>query len=280
VTGQFPDNADLNCRPIGVFDSGLGGLTVVKQLMQQLPGESILYFGDTARVPYGTKSPATIRNYAVEITRYLQAQGVKLIVVACNTVSSVAMDNVMLVSSVPVVGVIEPGVRAALKNSLSKRIGVIGTSATISAGKYTALLRSMDPGIRVFSQACPLFVPLVEEGWIDSEVTESVARIYLEPLVKQSIDTLILGCTHYPIIKDIIKKTIDGNIEIVDSAVQTALEVRRVILAHKLACDSGKPAEYRFYVSDFPQKFEEIAQRLLGQSLSNVRRIALDDRSR
>lgn len=277
MINHFPDKKDVTPRPIGVFDSGLGGLTVVKQLMVHLPQESIIYFGDTARVPYGTKSPETIQKYAVEIARFLQAQGVKLIVVACNTVSSVAMEEVQAISTVPVVGVIEPGVRAALAQSTGKRIGVIGTSATVSAGKYTAVLQTLDSAVMVYSQACPLFVPLVEEGWIDNEITEMVARVYLEPLARQSIDTLILGCTHYPIIKDTIRKILDGDIVIVDSAVQTALEVRRQIMINRLANSTGKAADYRFYVSDFPQKFEEIARRLLGQSLSNVQRISLDN---
>ncbi|MFH1251279.1 MAG: glutamate racemase [bacterium] len=272
-----PAKSDLNNRPIGVFDSGLGGLTVVNQLIQYLPQESIVYFGDTARVPYGTKSPETIRKFAVQITRYLQSQGVKLIVVACNTVSSVAMENVVELSSVPVIGVIQPGARAALQKSKNRRIGVIGTSATVSAGKYNSVLSSIAPDVVVFAQACPLFVPLVEEGWIDSEVTEMVARIYLEPLIRQSIDTLILGCTHYPIIKDTIKKIVDKDIEIVDSAIQTALEVRAVLSSNNLLNDSGTLPEHLYYVSDFPQKFEDIARRLLGQPLKNIRRISLDD---
>ncbi len=270
-------NLDLRNRPIGVFDSGLGGLTVVNQLMHYLPQESIVYFGDTARVPYGTKSPETIRKFAVQITRFLESQGVKLIVVACNTVSSVAMENVLEHSSVPVIGVIQPGARAALVKSKNRRIGVIGTSATISAGKYKSVLSSMAPEVAVFSQACPLFVPLVEEGWIDSEVTAMVARIYLEPLIRHSIDTLILGCTHYPIIKETIKKIVDKDIEIVDSAIQTALDVQEVLSLKNLLNDSGTPPEHLFYVSDYPQKFEDIACRLLGHPPENIRRVSLDD---
>jgi len=277
VIKPSPANLDLKNRPIGVFDSGLGGLTVVNQLMHYLPQESIIYFGDTARVPYGTKSPETIRKFAVQITRFLESQGVKLIVVACNTVSSVAMENVIELSSVPVIGVIQPGARAALEKSKNRRIGVIGTSATVSAGKYNSVLSSMAPDVVVFSQACPLFVPLVEEGWIDSEVTEMVARIYLEPLMRQTIDTMILGCTHYPIIKETIKKIVDGDIEIVDSAIQTALEVREVLSSKNLLNASGTLPEYHFHVSDFPQKFEDIARRLLGHPPENVLRISLDD---
>lgn len=277
MINQSQAKADVRNRPIGVFDSGLGGLTVVNQLIQHLPQESIIYFGDTARVPYGTKSPETVRKFAVQIIRFLQSQGVKLIVVACNTVSSVAMEKILELSDVPVIGVIEPGSRAALQKSKNRRIGVIGTSATVSAGKYNSVLLSMSPDVAVFSQACPLFVPLVEEGWIGSAVTEMVARIYLEPVMRQSVDTLILGCTHYPIIKDTIKKIVDNKIEIVDSAIQTALEVRELLKSERLLNDSGSEPEHLFYVSDFPQKFEDIARRLLGRPLENIRRITLAD---
>lgn len=277
MTKLSPDKADLKNKPIGVFDSGLGGLTVVNQLVQYLPQESIVYFGDTARVPYGSKSPETVRKFAGQITRFLQARSVKLIVVACNTVSSVAMEKVVETSSVPVIGVIQPGARAALEKSKNRRIGVIGTSATVAAGKYNSVLSSMAPDVAVFSQACPLFVPLVEEGWIDSEVTEMVARIYLEPIIRQSIDTLILGCTHYPIIKETIKKIVDNKVEIVDSAIQTALEVRNELTSNNLLNESVIQPEHLVFVSDFPQKFKDIARRLLGQPLENIRRISLDD---
>lgn len=269
----------LQKRPIGVFDSGLGGLTVVNQLMKHLPGESIIYFGDTARVPYGSKSTLTIQKFSQQIAGFLQNQGVKLIVVACNTASSVALDQVKESSSVPVIDVIEPGARAALRKSVSRRIGIIGTTATISAGKYETILKTLETNVSVFSQACPLFVPLVEEGWIESPVTEQVARIYLNPLMQNRIDSLILGCTHYPIIKDTIKKIVDGNVQIIDSAIETAVKVRETLESHHLLNDAKTDPEHLFYVSDFPRKFEEIARRLLGQPLMNVHRIALDDHS-
>lgn len=268
---------DLRQQPIGVFDSGLGGLTVVNQLMNQLPGESIIYFGDTARVPYGSKSPLTIQKFSLQIARFLQQQGVKLIVVACNTASSVALDEIKESVRVPVIGVIEPGARAALRDSGAKRIGVIGTSATVSAGKYEAVLKTLDSSVEVFSKACPLFVPLVEEGWIDSPVTEEVAAIYLKPLMEKNIDGLILGCTHYPIIKATIKKVVNDNVQIIDSAIETAVEVRNTLQSHKILNESSHKPEHLFYVSDLPQKFEEIARRLLGRPLVNVHRIALDD---
>lgn len=268
---------NLRQQPIGVFDSGLGGLTVVNQLMNHLPDESIVYFGDTARVPYGSKSPLTIQKFSVQIARFLQQQGVKLIVVACNTASSVALDEIKESVRIPVIGVIEPGARAALRDSGGKRIGVIGTSATVSAGKYEAVLKSLDSSVEVFSKACPLFVPLVEEGWIDSPVTEEVAAIYLKPLMGKNIAGLILGCTHYPIIKATIKKVVNGNVQIIDSAIETAVEVRNTLRSHKILNESSHKPEHLFYVSDFPQKFEEIARRLLGRPLVNVHHIALEN---
>jgi glutamate racemase len=191
----------------------------------------------------------------------------------------VALDQVKESSSVPVIDVIEPGARAALRESVSRRIGIIGTTATISAGKYETILKTLEKNVAVFSQACPLFVPLVEEGWIESPVTEQVARIYLNPLMQNRIDSLILGCTHYPIIKDTIKKIVDGNVQIIDSAIETAVKVRETLESHHLLNDAKTDPEHLFYVSDFPRKFEEIARRLLGQPLMNVHRIALDDHS-
>jgi glutamate racemase len=279
VINPLPKINGLQKRPIGVFDSGLGGLTVVNQLMKHLPGEAIIYFGDTARVPYGSKSSLTIQKFSQQIVRFLQNQGVKLIVVACNTASSVALDQVKESSSVPVIDVIEPGARAALRVSVSRRIGIIGTTATVSAGKYETILKTLETNVYVFSQACPLFVPLVEEGWIESPVTEQIARIYLNPLMQNRIDSLILGCTHYPIIKDTIKKIVDGNVQIIDSAIETAVKVRKTLESHYLSNDAQTDPKHLFYVSDFPQKFEEIARRLLGQPLMNVHRIALDDSS-
>jgi len=262
--------------PIGVFDSGLGGLTVVKQLCKQLPSESILYFGDTARVPYGTKSVETVQRFALQIARFLERQGVKLIVVACNTASSVAIEYLRQRIQLPVVGVIEPGVRAALRVSEKGRIGVIGTTATISAGRYDDLLKSSRADVVVESAACPLFVSLVEEGWIDTPVTEMVAREYLQPLVAAGIDTLILGCTHYPLIKKVIRRVIGEDIRIVDTAIETALLVDRILVSSDLKCRHDCSPEHSFYVSDFPQKFEQTARLFLGDDLPNVKRIELN----
>lgn len=269
--------SDLNNLPIGVFDSGLGGLTVVKQIFSRLPNESILYFGDTARVPYGSKSVHTVQKFSLQIVRFLQEKGVKMIVVACNTASSVALDVLKESTNLPVVGVIEPGARAARGVTVSRRVGVIGTTATISTGKYAEILKRIAPDIKVESAACPLLVPLVEEGWTDSPVTEEVARIYLKPLIEKRIDTLILGCTHYPLIKKILQKVVDSDVRIVDTSVETAVDVENILKEiGMLNTGTGKTC-HQFYVSDFPQKFEEVADRFLGQSLPDVKRVSLDD---
>ncbi|PIS29240.1 MAG: glutamate racemase [Candidatus Marinimicrobia bacterium CG08_land_8_20_14_0_20_45_22] len=263
--------------PIGVFDSGLGGLTVVEQIFSRLPNESILYFGDTARVPYGSKSVHTVQKFSKQIVQFLQEKGVKMIVVACNTASSVALDVLKKSISVPIVGVIEPGVRAALEFTVRRRIGVIGTTATISTGKYPEILKQKAPDIFVESVACPLFVPLVEEGWVDSPVTEQIARIYLKPLIEKNIDTLILGCTHYPLIKKILQKVVDSDVQIIDTAIETAVDVENILRENGLLNNGTRKPRHQFYVSDFPQKFEEIANRFIGQSLQNVKRVSLDD---
>jgi len=274
---KTPQTNDISELPIGVFDSGLGGLTVVKQLFKRLPHESIIYFGDTARVPYGSKSVETVQRFSLQIARFLEKQGIKLLVVACNTASSVAIDFLRERISIPVIGVIEPGARAALKVSSGKEIGVIGTTATIAAGRYEMYLRQMDPAVRIDKAACPLLVPLVEEGWIDTEVTELVVRQYLAPLLERKIDTLILGCTHYPLIKTVIARVVGDQTRIVDTSVETAAVVNDLLQARGLAARSEQPAQHRFFVSDFPQKFEEIAHRFLGEALPNVERANLDD---
>lgn len=277
MTDQWLKTTDDRNLPIGVFDSGLGGLTVVKQLFRQLPDESIIYFGDTARVPYGSKSVETVQRFAMQIANFLAERGVKMIVVACNTATSVALELLQARFDLPVIGVIEPGARSALAISPGKNIGVIGTTGTINSGKYTQILNAADSSVRVFGQACPLFVPLVEEGWADSPVTEMVAREYLRNLTAQKIDTLILGCTHYPIIKDVIQRVVDNDIRIVDTAIETANQVRQILAQKNLLCERTIAPQHKFFVSDLPQKFEEIAERFLGEPIANVARINLED---
>jgi len=262
----------LQSKPIGVFDSGIGGLTVVRALMEQLPHENIVYFGDTARVPYGPKSPQVVKEYAAQDTDFLVSHNVKMIVVACNTVSSVALEVVQKHSKVPVVGVIVPGAKAAVSKSLKKRIGVIGTVGTINSNAYTNAIRQADPAATVISQSCPLFVPLAEEGWIEHKATEMIAREYLFPLKLQKIDTLVLGCTHYPILEKIIRSVFDNGITLIDSGEAAAEEVKRVLNENNLSNSSTMRANVQFFVSDIPYKFTEVGERFLGQKLGKVRR--------
>jgi glutamate racemase len=262
----------MNTKPIGVFDSGIGGLTVVHALTKRLPHENIVYFGDTARVPYGPKSPQTVREYAGQDTDFLVSKDVKMIVIACNTVSAVALDVVMKHAKVPVVGVIIPGAEAAVAASRKKRIGVIGTIATINSKAYANAIRQMESDAVIFAQPCPLFVPLAEEGWIDHQVTELVAKEYLFPLKLEKIDTLILGCTHYPILKTAIAKAVDPGVMLIDSGEAAALEVARVLDEKNLRNSSKLKPHLQFFVSDVPAKFAEVGERFLGQKMGRVQR--------
>ncbi len=271
-------NADLitpdkmNSKPIGVFDSGIGGLTVVHALTERLPHENIVYFGDTARVPYGPKSPQVIREYAAQDVDFLLSKDVKMIVIACNTVSGVALDVVMKHAKVPVVGVIIPGSSAAVNATTKKRVGVIGTIATVNSSAYTNAIRQMDQAVQVFARPCPLFVPLAEEGWTTHAVTEMVAKEYLFPFKLDKIDTLILGCTHYPILRDAIKSAVDEDVVLIDSGEATAAEVGKILDESGLRNPSSLKPHLQFYVSDLPAKFTEIGERFLGQKMGRVLR--------
>ena len=260
-------------QPIGVFDSGLGGLTVVKAIMEDLPHESIVYFGDTARVPYGTKSKTTIVKFSLENVEFLLRFGVKCIVIACNTSSSWALPTLRKYFKVPIIGVIRPGAAAAVRRTKNKRIGVIGTNATIKSGAYDAAIQRLDPAIRVFSQRCPLFVPLVEEGWLSGEISRHVAQRYLRPLLRQRIDTLILGCTHYPLLASTIQRVMGPGVALVDSARQTANEVRGVLMGADTLSDSRRKPRYRFFVTDEPTQFNRIGHQFLGQAIGTVERV-------
>ncbi len=264
-----------DARPIGVFDSGIGGLTVVKALTAQLPSENIVYFGDTARVPYGPKSPIVVREYAGEDTSVLLKHNVKLVVVACNTVSAVALDVVQKKAKVPVVGVILPGAEAATKTTRSKRIGIIGTIGTIKSNAYVHAIRALNNEIKVFSQPCPLFVPLAEEGWVDHKATELIAFEYLFPLKQEKVDTLILGCTHYPLLKDVITKVTENRWTLIDSGEATASVVAETLRAEGLENKSSMRPHLQFLVSDVPHRFAEIGERFLGQKLGRVQRIQI-----
>ena len=216
-------------RPLGIFDSGIGGLTVLREMRREVPNENIVYFGDTAHVPYGTKSKETITKFSMENVRFLQGFDVKIVVVACNTASSLSLEALKNHFSMPILGVIEPGAKQALKTTRNGRIGVIGTKATIGSGAYETCLKALDPKLKVYSQACPLFVPFVEEGWLDGKVVEKVAKIYLEPIKKFGVDSLILGCTHYPLLTKVIQKILGKKVRLVNSAEETATEATKLL---------------------------------------------------
>ncbi|MBC8044176.1 MAG: glutamate racemase [Rhizobacter sp.] len=266
--------------PIGVFDSGVGGLTVVRQLMSALPDENIVYFGDTARVPYGTKSRETVRAYAADDTAFLLSHHPKLIVIACSTVSSVALDVVEeLATGTPVIGTLKPSARLAAEHSISKRIGVIGTSATVASNAYQLEINAIDESAHVFSKACPLFVPLAEEGFAYHEATRLIAREYLSELASEQIDTLVLGCTHYPILKKIIGEVMNEiagePVRIIDAAEAVASDVAAVLREKRLLNDSGQTGVRQFFVSDVPQKFRAVAELFLGMELGGVSQVRL-----
>lgn len=265
----------IQSKNLGVFDSGIGGLTVVNQIMQVLPRENIVYFGDTARVPYGAKSEKVIIDYSLQIANFLISKDIKMLVVACNTVTAVALDILKAKFDIPVIGVIEPGAKAATNNTKIKKIGVIGTITTIKSNAYSKEIKKINSSISVISKACPLFVPLVEEGWIDHQVTKIVATEYLMPLVDKGIDSIVLGCTHYPIIKKTIQSVIGSKIKIIDSAESTAIEIKSVLKEKKILNSLNQSPNHQFYVSDFPHKFDEIGTRFLGKKLENVKRVQL-----
>lgn len=253
----------------------MGGLTVVRELMQQLPSESIIYFGDTARVPYGPKSPDTVLRYSREITSYLQGQGVKALVIACNTATAHALPALREEFELPIVGVIEPGARAAAGATKTGHIGVIGTAGTIRSRAYETEIMKLLPEAQVTAQACALFVPLVEEGWLDTEPTRAIARNYLAPVVAAEVDTLVLGCTHYPLIKTVIGNVVGRNVRLIDSAHETAREVGEILRANGLENDVPNGARYRFIASDAPDTFLSMGQRFLGSAIDRVEALTL-----
>lgn len=260
--------------PIGVFDSGLGGLTVAREILRQLPNESIVYFGDTARVPYGPKSPETVARYAVEITDWLLHQGVKAVVVACNTATAHALPLLASTFPVPVIGVVEPGARAAV---LAARgvVGVIGTAGTVASGAYERAMAGIDPNVRVLARACPLFVPLVEEGWIDHPVTRAVAAEYLAPLVEAGMGSLVLGCTHYPLLANVLAEVVGKDTVLVDSAERTAAALRDRLHALNLLATSGRIVRYRFVASDAADQMLVLGRQFLGAPINSVERVTL-----
>jgi glutamate racemase len=261
--------------PIGVFDSGIGGLTVVRELMRQLPNESIIYFGDTARVPYGPKSPDTVVRYSREIVDFLKQEGVKSIVVACNTATAHALPTLRAENDLPIVGVIEPGSRAAARATKSGSVGVIGTQGTVNSRAYEKAIAAAAPDARITARACPLFVPLVGEGWLDTEVTRLVAHEYLDSLHDADVDTLVLGCTHYPLLKAVIGDVIGRKVRLIDSAEETAAETAATLKQTGLAHEKTDNARYRFIASDAPEQFLRVGGRFLGSSIDRVETVTL-----
>lgn len=259
---------------IGVFDSGIGGLTVVRALRARLPGESIVYLGDTARFPYGTKSAETLVRVAREDAGFLLEQGVKLVVVACHSASAAALPDLRRRLRVPVVGVIEPGARALVAATRSRRVGVIGTSATVRSGAYQEAIRSIAPEVEVVARATPLFVALAEEGWLEGDVPEAAARHYLSGLGAEQVDALLLGCTHFPLLAPVIGRTVGGDVRLVDAAVETANAVAGVLAAAGLLSGAREPAD-RFYFTDLPPSFDALCLRFLGTLPSEVARASI-----
>lgn len=258
----------MNSAPIGIFDSGIGGLTVARAIFERLPAESTIYFGDTARVPYGPKSPDTVRRYSLEILHWLLEQGVKAVVVACNTSTAHALQEMRRNSPVPVIGVIEPGARAAIKASGGGLIGVIGTAGTIASNAYVHAIHDRAPDARVVQQPCPLFVPLVEEGWFDHPAAELIAREYLEPVTRSAVSALVLGCTHYPLLKPLLHRVMGDAVRLIDSGQETAAAVQATLARAGLEAAPTAQASHRFVVSDDEARFRQVGARFIGERLS------------
>ena len=266
-----------NTAPIGVFDSGVGGLTVVREIVRQLPNENIVYFGDTARVPYGSKSPNTIIRFSEQIIRFLKTKEVKAIVIACNTASALALDAVRNEFDVPIMGVIVPGARAAVEATENCKVGVIATDATVRSGMYTKIIQEMNPKIDVIEKACPLFVPLVEDGLKKHQVTQLMIEHYLESMKQSEIDAMILGCTHYPLLRSRIRAYMGENIQIVNPAYETALDLKRVLESENAVNDSGNLNKYEFYVSDAAEKFKQFANSILPYNVETITQINIEE---
>ncbi len=267
-------NRKNNGKPIGIFDSGFGGLTVMAAISKLMPKENLIYFGDSAHVPYGSKSKKVVTNFATNISRFLESKDVKLIVVACNTASAFSLDVLKKIIKVPIIGVIEAGAICAVKNSINKRIGVIGTEGTIKSNAYVKEIKKHNGKINCFSKACPLFVPLVEEGWNNGKITEDIIKTYLKELANKKIDTLILGCTHYPLLKNSIQKVIGKKTKIIDSATAVAIAVKELLSKRQILKNNGA-GKYKFYVSDDPEKFKKLGSKFFNKKINKVTKVDL-----
>lgn len=270
----------LSDAPIGMFDSGLGGLTVAREIMRNLPNEKIVYFGDTARLPYGNKSQATVVRYSEQITRFLLTQDIKAIVIACNTASAMALDAIRKSTNVPVIGVVVPGASMAVKATKNKKIGVMATKSTISSESYTREIHKLDPEITVIGEPCPLLVPLVEEGWTNTKVTDEILTYYLEHLLEKDVDTIILGCTHYPLLRKAVKRLVNDDIELINPAYETALALKKCLEEHDLLnrqpAGHDEPYPYKFYVSDDADRFRDFAQSILPVDVDKAETIPIE----
>ena len=268
-----------NEAPVGVFDSGVGGLTVAREIMRQLPNENLVYFGDTARVPYGSKSRDNIIRYSRQIIHFLKTKGVKAIVIACNTASALALDVVREESDIPIIGVVEPGARAALQITQTKKIGVIGTEATVQSAMYGKIIKGLDPTVSVIGKACPLFVPLVEEGFAKHKVTEEIIDYYLASMKESDIDSLILGCTHYPLLRSRIRAYLGDKIQLVNPAYETAMDLKYILKESGMenAGKEGEHATYSFYVSDAADKFKQFANSILPYDIETTQQINIEE---
>ena len=266
-----------SAKPIGIFDSGVGGLTVVREILRQLPNENIIYLGDTARVPYGIKSAETIKRFSLENTRFLSSFGVKLIVVACNTAAAIALDVLKKEVKIPVIGVIESGANAALRATKNGKIGIIGTETTIEGRSYERFIEKKSPLTRSFSQPCPLLVPLVEEGWLSHKVTRIVVREYLKGLSRESIDTLILGCTHYPMLTPLFRSEMGEAVSLIDSAKEVTYEIAAALRERKLMRKNREAPYVKFYVSDAPERFARIKKLFLIKDPYPVEQVRINE---
>jgi glutamate racemase len=266
----------MSWKAIGIFDSGVGGLTVLKEIVKALPQEDTIYLGDTARVPYGTKSPETVIRYARQITEFLVGRDIKLLVVACNTASAVALDSLNEAFSIPIVGVIEPGARRAVSVTKTGKVAVIGTEGTVKSSAYTKAIKRLSSDVQVVTRACPLFVPLAEEGWVDNEVARLTARSYLEGLREDGVDTLVLGCTHYPLLKGVIEEVMGSDVVLVDSAEETARTVAGILAYHDLLRPVAEKGNHHYFVTDVPAGFIRVGNRFLGGDLGDVYQVNLE----
>lgn len=266
--------------PIGVFDSGIGGLTVAREIMRQIPNEKIIYFGDTARVPYGNKSKETVTRFSRQIVRFLESHQVKTIVVACNTASAYALDELEDEIDIPIMGVVKPGAKAAAEATRNGKIGVIATEATINSHIYGEYIKELNPDVQIWGKACPLFVPLVEEGLLQDPVTDEIARRYLTELIDLNIDTLILGCTHYPLIRSTIGRIMGENVNLVNPAYETARELKEMLAEKNLLQDKAPGLgsnQYQFYVSDTTDKFIRFANSIIKYGILSAKQVNIEE---